>query len=153
MINIAVPIIEDFEEINKIAKQIHDLHVLWRPDKFISVEQPIQKEYFSKLIENKEIYAAKENNKILGYVITSMKEKKIYGFYDRKAIVIDVIVVDEYCQNGGIGKQLVEFITELGKKEQCTEIYLTVNEENTKAIEFYEKLGMRVNNISYSMRI
>ena len=32
-----------------------------------------------------------------------------------------------------------------GRAEQnCTDIYLTVNEENTQAVKFYEKLGIKV---------
>ena len=47
----------------------------------------------------------------------------------------------------------MQHIIKLGKKECYTDIQLTVNEENTKAIKFYEKLGMRIKNISYSMKI
>lgn len=61
---IQIPKIEDFEAVNRLAKQVHELHVKWRPD-----------------------------------------------------------------------------------------LYLTVNEENENAIKMYEKFGMKVKNIAYSMEI
>jgi len=150
---IVVPNETDFKEINKIAKQVHDLHADWRPDIFTKVEEPLQAEYLKELIENKEIFVAKEDAVILGYIIIGKKEKKAHGLSDRKIITIEVLSVDENHQHKGIGRLLMRYVTEMGKKEQYTDIQLAVNEENTKAIKFYESLGMRVKNISYSMKI
>lgn len=36
-ITIEIPKIEDFEKVNVLAKQVHELHVNWRPDLFLSV--------------------------------------------------------------------------------------------------------------------
>ena len=150
---IEIPKETDFERINIIAKQVHDLHVNWRPDFYIKVEQPIQKQYLKELIKNKEIYVAKEKANIIGYITISKKEKKYHGLHYKKIITIEVLSVDKYHQNKGVGRQLMQYIIELGQKEQCTDIQLTVNEENVKARKFYEGLGMRVKNISYSMKI
>ena len=150
---IVVPIETDFEKINLIAKQVHDLHVDWRPDFFVEVEQPIPKDYLKELIESKSIYIAKENSNIMGYVIISRKENKAHGLYDRKIILIEALGVEKSYQRKSVGKQLMHHIINLGREEQYTDIQLTVNEENIKAINFYEGIGMRVKNISYSMKI
>jgi len=42
---------------------------------------------------------------------------------------------------------------EYAKENNCTDVRLTVNEENEKAIKLYEKLGMKVRNIAYTMKI
>ena len=49
--------------------------------------------------------------------------------------------------------QILSFIKEYAKENNCTDLYLTVNEENENAIKTYEKFGMKVKNIAYSMRI
>lgn len=36
---IDVPKAEDFEVVNQLAKQVHSLHVEWRPDLFLDVKQ------------------------------------------------------------------------------------------------------------------
>ena len=61
--------------------------------------------------------------------------------------------VDNKYRGQGIGSSLLEFIEKYAKEANCTDIYLTVNEENTNAIKTYEKFGMRVKNIAYSKQI
>ena len=149
---IEIPKIEDFEEINKIARQVHEIHVGWRPDIFISVENPVEKERLQELINNEEIYVIKEE-KIIGYAIINIKDKNSHGTRFRKYLCIEVLAIDESTRGKGYGTKLIEFLKDLGRKELCTDIYLSVNEENEKAIKLYEKLGMRVKNISYSGKL
>ncbi len=37
-VTIEVPQIEDFKRVNELAKQVHELHVNWNPDLFLSVD-------------------------------------------------------------------------------------------------------------------
>lgn len=150
--NIVLPEINDVKEINEIARQVHDLHVNWRPDIFVSVENPVQEDRLKELIENKEIYVIKEE-KIIGYAIIKIKEKNSYGTHYRKYLCIEVIAIDEAHRGKGYGTKLIEFLKDLGRKEDCTDLYLNVNEENKDAIKLYEKIGMRVKNISYSGKL
>lgn len=150
--NIVLPKLNDFEKINKIARQVHEIHVNWRPDIFVSVENPVQEERFKNLIENKEIYIIKEED-IIGFAIINIKEKNSHGTHFRKYLCIEVIAIDEDYRGKGYGTKLIEFLKELGRAENCTDLYLTVNEENKDAIKLYEKNGMRVKNISYSGKL
>lgn len=149
---IEIPTIEDFEEINKIARQVHEIHVGWRPDIFVSVENPVEKERLQELIENKEIYVIKEED-IIGFAIINIKEKNSHGTHFRKYLCIEVLAVDENIRGQGYGTKLLEFLKDLGRKEACTDLYLSVNEENEKAIKLYKKLGMRIKNIAYSGKL
>lgn len=145
---------EELKEINKIAKQVHDLHVKWRPDIFKEVEEPISKEMFEEMLLNKEIYVVKEEGKIVAYANIKIKEANNRpGYYDRKILNLEAIGVDKQYRNRGIGTQLIEYIINIGKQQGCTDLVLTVNEENVNAIKCYEKIGMRVRNIKYSMKI
>ena len=51
-----VPKIDDFKRVNELAKQVHELHVNWNPDLFLSVDEVLQKDYFEVLMQNKEIF-------------------------------------------------------------------------------------------------
>ena len=152
-VRIEVPKIEDLEVVNKLAKQVHELHVKWIPDLFLSVDEVISEEDFEKKIEEKEIYVAKVQNEILGYVIFNIKEKDNPIMKYRKVLSVEAICVEEGNRKKGIGILLLEFIKAIAKEKQCTDLYLTVNEENKDAIRFYEKFGFRVKNIAYSMKI
>lgn len=150
---IEIPKITDYTEINNLAKQVHELHVNWRPDLFADVENVIEKENLEIMIKNKEIYIAKENSKIIGYITVSVKDKTNPIMKPKKYLSIDSICVDKKNRNKGVGTALLDFSKELAKIKQCTDLYLTVNQENFKAIKLYEKFGFKVKNISYSMKI
>lgn len=150
---IEIPKKEQLKEINNIAQQVHEMHVKWRPDIFVSVDEVIENERFEKLIENKEIYVIKEDEKTIGYATISIKEKTIHGMHYRKILDIDAICIDQNYRGKGAGTSLLNYIIDFGKRENCTDLYLTVNEENIEAIKLYEKLGMKVKNIAYSMKI
>ena len=150
---IEIPNINDLEKINNLAQQIHELHVGWRPDLFISVENIIIKEYFIELINEKRIYVSKIDDIIVGYIIYSIKEKINPSMRYRKQLDIEVLCVDEEYRGRGIGTKLLDFIKTIAIDNNCTDLYLTVNEENKNAIHVYEKYGMKVKNIAYSMQI
>lgn len=150
---VQVPKIKDFEKVNQLAKQVHELHVKWRPDLFLPVEEVICKKDFEKMIQDEAIFVAKWQEGIVGYVTVAIQEKNHYGMRYRKQIEIEAICVDENCQGKGIGTALLNYVKEFSKNQGCTDLYLTVNQENEKAIRVYESLGMKVKNVAYSMEI
>jgi len=150
--NIEIPNKNDLKRINELACQVHELHVGWRPDLFISVEEVINEIYLEKLINDKNIYVAKMNNEIVGYIIISIVEKINPSMRYRKQLNIEAICVDEIYRGMGIGKKLLNFIKNIALENDCTDMYLTVNEENINAQKLYESMGMKVKNLAYSMR-
>lgn len=152
-INIEIPKMEEQKEINELAKQVHKLHVNWRPDLFLDIEEVISRERLERLLKDKNIYVAKIGQKIVGYIIIDIIEKKNSFMRYRKLLDVDTLCVDENYRGRGIGTKMLKFAQEIGRKNNCTDIYLTVNPENEKAIKVYENLGMRVKGISYMMEI
>lgn len=152
---IEIPKESDYEGVNSLAHQVHELHVAWRPDLFNSVEDAITKEEFDSYIANKQIYVARNREKILAYMIIKLKEKKHQNdkMRYRKILEIEAMCVDQDDRGYGIGTKMLEYAKQLGIENNCTDMYLTVNEENKDAIRVYEKFGMRVKNIAYSMEI
>lgn len=147
------PKIEDFNRVNELAKQVHELHVNWRPDLFLSVDEVISKENFEEMLQAKEIFIAKIQDEIVGYITFNIKEKNSPSMRYRKQLQIESICVDKRNRGKGIGTQLLKYVEQYGKEHNCTDIYLTVNEENASAIKMYEEYGFKVKNIAYSMQI
>lgn len=150
---IEVPKIEDFKRVNELARQVHELHASWRPDIFLKVDEVIDKEEFKEKIQAKEIYIAKTEEKIVGYITLNLKEKRNPIMKYKKYLTIEAICVDKDERSKGIGTLLLNYAKNKGKEKGCTDLYLTVNKENENAIKIYEKLGFRVKNIAYSMEI
>lgn len=53
--NIKIPTLKDYEAINNLAIQVHELHVTWRPDLFNSVKNVITKDY-NEISEDAKIF-------------------------------------------------------------------------------------------------
>ena len=152
-IEIIQPKIENQVEINNLAKQVHKLHVNWNSDMFLDVEQVIPIERLEKLLETESIYIARLENKIVGYIIIDIKEKDNGIMRYRKILSIDTLCIDEKFRRQGIGTKMLEFAKRLGKEKNCTDMHLTANPNNKNAIKVYENFGMKVNNISYMMKL
>lgn len=152
-ITIEIPKIKDFKKVNELAKQVHELHLNWRPDLFLSVDEVISKECFEEMIQVKQIFVAKIQDEIVGYIIFNIKEKNNPSMRYRKQLQIEAICVDEKSRGKGIGTELLKYAKKFGKENNCTDIYLTVNEENENAIKVYEEFGFKVKSIAYSMQI
>ncbi len=152
-IEIIQPKIENRVEINNLAKQVHKLHVNWNSDMFLDVEQVIPIERLEKLLETESIYIARLENKIVGYIIIDIKEKDNGFMRYRKILSIDTLCIDEKFRRQGIGTKMLEFAKRLGKEKNCTDMHLNVNPNNKNAIKVYENFGMKVNNISYMMKL
>lgn len=150
---IVVPKIEDFKRVNEIAKQLHELHVKWRPDLFFSVETVILEGRYKSLIEDENIVVIKDNEEIVGYAVFCIKEKENHGMRRRKQFDVEAIGIGEEYRGKGYGTKLLNYLKELAKGLECTDMYLTVNEENIPAIKNYEKFGFKLKNIAYSMEI
>lgn len=152
-ITIEIPKIEDLKKVNELAKQVHELHVNWRPNLFLSVDEVISKECFEEMIQVKEIFVARVEDEIVGYITINIKEKNNPSMRYRKQLQIEAICVDEKNRGKGIGTELLEYARKFGKENNCTDLYLTVNKENEKAIKVYEEFGFKVKSIAYSMQI
>ena len=152
-IKIEIPKTEDIRDINKLAKQVQKLHVNWRPDLYLDLEQVIQIDELEKKIELKQIYIAKFNDEIIGYIMFDIIEKTNNIMRYRKQLNIDAICVDEKYRGKGIGTDLLNYTKEIAIVNNCTDMYLAVNEENKRAIKCYEKFGFKVKQISYSMNL
>lgn len=152
-IEIVEPNIEDQVAINHLARQVHKMHVNWKPDLFLDIEQVISIERLKKLLETNSIYVAKQKNRIIGYIIINIIEKNNGFIRYRKLLSIDTLCIDEKYRGQGIGTSMLEFAKELGKNNGCTDMHLTVNPQNANAIKLYEKFGMEVDKIAYMMKI
>lgn len=151
--NIIIADLADYEKVNALATQVHEIHVNWRSDLFLSSETVITNANFKSMIDNKEIYVAKLDTEIVGYIIINIKEKENSIMRYRKILNIEAMCIDEKRRHKGIGTLLLSFAKKIGEENKCTDLYLTVNEENTNAIKAYEKFGFKIKNIAYSMEI
>ena len=74
MIKVEIPQVSDLEIIDKIALQVHDCHVKWLPDIFEHTDYIFKEEDLKNLIQEENIFVAKLDKQIVGYILLSKRE-------------------------------------------------------------------------------
>ena len=142
---IRTAILNDIENILSLGDQIFEIHSKARPDRF--KKKPVNYEYLKSIIEgnNKILFIAEDNNKVIGYCILCIYEIKNHPmFNDAININIEDFCVDKNFRKKGVGKKLFENIKIYAKENNVQYIELSVWEFNQNAIEFYKKMGMEI---------
>ena len=119
-----------------------------------------REEYFKKTIEEIKKYEGKmflykENNQVLGLVVglINNEETKEYDFQAPKRGRVSELVVTKKIRSKGIGKQLLDKITEYFKENNCKDILIAVFAYNEDAIRFYEKNNYHTRMIEMTRKI
>ena len=139
---------QDREAVERLAKQVHALHVQWRPDLYTMPEELYPQELFSEMIQNRELYVAKIDGIVAGYCRVVIKQASGIGIVPRKVMLIDQFCVDEPLQNHGIGTQMAAEIRVLAKAFGCTDLQLGVYPQNDAAVSFWQKCGFMIQSIT-----
>lgn len=143
----------DFEAVNRLARQVHELHVQWRPDLFRSVQYPITFEEFSALLQEQRLLLAQQNGMVVAYAVFAMQQFDVPKLMPQKSLKLEEICVDEAYRRQGIAKALLQELMRLGRAAGCTDLRLTCDPHNAAGIAFYESLGMQPKVIQYQRKL
>ena len=137
----------DREAVNEIAKQIHDMHVSWRPDIYESVSEQYTEARFLEAVKTRQLYVAKLNSTVVGFTSLQKCTYDWPGVVKRTVMIIDEFGVHESCRGHGIGKAMMEDIHALAKAYGCTDLQLRVYPQNDDAVGFWQKCGFTIRSI------
>lgn len=143
----------DREAVNALAKQVHDLHVIWQPEIYEHTDCLYDEKRFHEALEAESLYVAKLGSEIVGYALLPIMEYHVPGLVKHKVMKLEEICVAEGHRHSGIGRQMMEDIKVLAKQLGCTDIRLTCAPQNAAAVHLYESFGMEVKNIQYRLKI
>lgn len=139
--------IKDIPAIIKLLSEVLELHAAIRPDIFKPGTTKYTNDELAKLIKDdqKPIYVAvNDEDEVLGYVFTQLQEQPFStNMVQFKSLFIDDLCVDSATRSQGVGRALLDFVKEEGKRLGCYEITLNVWAGNDSAIRFYEKNGLK----------
>ena len=143
----------DRSAVNRLARQVHEMHVQWRPDLYTMPEELFPEERFSELIRNRELYVAKLNGAVAGFCWLKMRKSEDIGRIPRKIMEIHQFCVDEDFRNHGIGTQMMEEVRVLARAFGCTDLQLGVYPQNDAAVSFYQKCGFMIRSIDMQRKV
>ena len=151
MIELARP--GDRAAVSRLARQIHAMHVAWRPDVYEMVEELYPQERFDAAVKTRELYVAVLDGQVVGYALVKVRSVDWNGVVPRKIMLIDELCVEESLRRHGIGKQMLTEIKILAKAFGCTDLQLSVYPQNDDAVGFYQKNGLMIQDIKMQMKL
>lgn len=143
----------DRESVNALARQVHALHVNWRPDLFEVTEELYSAERFQNAVKERQLYVAKVNGIPVGYVLLVIRDYNWPGLVKRKVMLVDELCVDEACRHQGIGMEIMADVHALAKAFGCTDLQLGVYPQNEEAVAFYQKCGFTIRSIDMQKKV
>lgn len=143
----------DREAVNAMARQVHAMHVSWRPDLFEMSEELYSEERFQKAVKERQLYVARVDGIPVGYVLLVIRNYDGPGLVKRTVLLVDELCVEEAFRGRGIGKAMMEDVRSLAKALGCTDLQLGVFPQNDGAVAFYQKCGFAVRSIDMQKKV
>lgn len=141
---------DDIPALEKLLFQVHKVHSDLRPDLFKAGVKKYTAAELKEILhdEGKPVFAAVRDGEVIGYAFCIFKQfPPESSMTDIKSLYIDDLCVDENARGGHIGTKLYEYVLDFAKKSGCYNVTLNVWADNTAALKFYEKIGLRVQKI------
>ena len=151
MLQLARP--EDRAEVNRLAQQVHSLHVQWRPDIYEQTEELWPQDRFESAVSLRQLFCAKIDEIVAGYVLFKIRHYDMPGHVKRKVLILDEICVDEVHRNQGIGTSMMIDVRAIANVFGCTDLQLGVYPQNNEALAFYQKCGFRIRSVDMHMKL
>ena len=145
--------LSDRESINAMAREVHAMHVAWRPDIYEMPEELYPAQRMEEGIRSRTLYVAKIDGLTVGYVSLKIREMAGPGLVSRKIMLVDELCVEEAVRNQGIGSEIMAEVRILAKAFGCTDLQLSVYPQNDAAVAFYQKCGFMIQSISMQRKV
>lgn len=145
--------ISDREAVNALARQVHELHVVWRPDIYEMPEELFWEERFLQEIKDRNLYVAKLDDIVIGYALVKIRNYDWPGVVPRRVMVVEEICIEQSLRNQGFGKQIMADVHALARAFRCTDLQLGVYPQNDDAIGFYQKCGFTIRSIDMQKKV
>ncbi len=135
----------DLPAINKLLRQVLEVHAAGRPDVFKSGGKKFEDSEILKIIgcDDSPVYVAVDSGEVLGYAFCEVKcteENAIKRA--RKSLFIEDFCVDESARGRGVGSALFDYVKSVALDGGFDSVMLNVWRFNESAVKFYEGCGM-----------
>ena len=138
--------ISDTGSLNKLLRQVLEIHHAGRPDLFKGNVKKYTDSELADIIrdDQRPIFAAFDDGELMGYAFCILKHFPDDNILtDIRTLYIDDLCVDESARGKHIGKALYEHVLAYARSIGCYNVTLNVWTCNRGAISFYEAMGMK----------
>ena len=143
---------KDYNQVEKIMKQVQKMHTEWRPDIYKNVEILLPFDMYMDYVNNRElIVATLDSEDVVGMLIYVTRNISGGPMVDRKVMFIDSMGVDEHYRGQGIGRELFAFARNICEEQDYDGLELQVNAKNIAAKKMYEKYGFTEKSVNMEL--
>lgn len=132
-------------------KQVHQLHVHWRPDVYRQQETILSLEEFEQAIKEQAFFVAEEEGCIVGILGLIYRHVETPVHVTKDIIFIDSMAVEEQYRGKGIGHAFFDFLKKLKEEKGYDAIELQVNAKNQAAYTMYKNYGFKEKSINMEL--
>lgn len=150
-IHIRTAKVEDYNAVEAIMKQVHKLHVGWRPDVYKQQETILPLDEFKQAIQEQAFFVAEGEGKVVGILGLMYRHVETPVHVTKDIIFIDSMAVDEPYRKKGVGHAFFDFLKELKKEKGYDAIELQVNARNKAAYNMYRNYGFTEKSINMEL--
>lgn len=143
--------LEDYNAVEAIMKQVHKLHVGWRPDVYKQQETILPLDEFKQAIQEQAFFVAEGEGKVVGILGLMYRHVETPVHVTKDIIFIDSMAVDEPYRKKGVGHAFFDFLKELKKEKGYDAIELQVNARNKAAYNMYRNYGFTEKSINMEL--
>ena len=139
----------DIDSLVKLLYEVQKVHSDARPDLFIANTRKYTNDELEEILfdDTKPIFVAEVNNTIGGYAFCIITTPSSHTLKPIKTLYIDDLCVDEKLRGHHIGTKLYNFVLSYAKEINCYNVTLNVWADNKNAVDFYEKIGLKIQKI------
>lgn len=99
----------------------------------------IAEHWCSSLVVTKgKVHSAENLPGFMAYIDDEVQGLITYNIADSEC---EIVSLDSFAENQGLGSALIHKVVELAKSRRCSRVWLITTNDNTKAIRFYQKRG------------
>lgn len=139
----------DISGLGTLLFEVQKIHSDVRPDLFIEGTRKYTDIELEEILkdEAKPIFVAEVDGTIVGYAFCIISIPNSHTLKPIKTLYIDDLCVDEKLRGLHIGKELYTYVLSYAKEIGCYNVTLNVWADNENAVDFYKKIGLKVQKI------
>ncbi|MDE7224939.1 MAG: GNAT family N-acetyltransferase [Acetatifactor sp.] len=148
MTTIRLAVEQDYNAVERIMKQVQNMHVDWRPDIYTDINPVLPRDRYLAHLAEQQVIVAEVAGEVTGLVIYLSRHISGGPMKERRVLFIDSMAVEEQYRGQGIGHKLFDYVLQLCRKQQYDGLELQVNARNAAARAMYEKYGFTEKSIN-----
>ena len=134
----------DLPAVNRLRRQVNDLHVSGRPETFKPGFTPELENHIFTIFQDpdQDILLAETEGVVCGFaVLHEICRPETPFMFQRHYLDVDEFCVDEAFRRGGVGRALIDRAKTIAKERGFDRLELNMWEFNKGALAFYEAAG------------